>query len=275
MPNPPYWYNQQAFRELPGIAPISRGIEAYLLTYSPDLNEKDILWQFLIAPSRLQFSRSAKYNENTAFADKVSDRQYANTSGSTLTINNLEFHTWIYQKSMRPLVEGVMALMEAKEDTFAPPILSFVMGNRRFGPCVLTDVNWDEFAWLQGEQAGINMSLTLAQIPDPGLRGDAKITESTNQELDETVDGPKPRNPLTDRQRKDASDAAKAYLVENQAKFNSVVAEAIKSSAYFLETDKESGEVKMLDREKKLIGIVGLYNGQEFSDKTSTIPLKE
>lgn len=272
MANPPAWYNQSAFRQLPDARPQLQGLEAYLIKYAPDLDEAQILWQFLVAPSRLQFSRSAKYNENSTFAAKVIDRQYANTSGATLTINNLEFLTWCYKKSMRPLIEGLMTLLEIKEDTFAPPILSFVFGSRRFGPCVLSDVNWDESAWLGGEQASINLNLTLQEIPNPGLKGDAIVTSPSNQSLNEEIDSTNPRNSLTLRQRKEASKAAKEYLEANQDTFNQVVSEAIRSSAYFLETNEESGQVEMLDRDKASIGIVGTWNGQDFSDASNTIP---
>ncbi|HEY9835424.1 MAG TPA: hypothetical protein V6D27_00790 [Vampirovibrionales bacterium] len=232
--------------------------------YSPDLDEEQVAWGFLLAPSSLRFSRTAEYGDLSSFAARVKDRQYSQTTGATLTIPNLAFNTWYYRKSLGPLIDGINLLLEAAldEDKFSPPILAFVMGKRRFAPCVLTEVSWDESAWLGGEPASISMNLTLAEVPSPGLKRDAKAREP-----EDTVPGKEgePRNKLTDRQRKDASDAAKAYLTENKEKYPKTISDKIRANAYFLETNEETGVVEMLDSAKKIIGVVGKYDGEKFT----------
>jgi hypothetical protein len=269
--NPPYYYNQKVFRDLPLAEPQLRGGEAWLMRYSPELDEEQAAWGFLLAPSALRFSRAAEYGEQSSFAAKVRDRQYSQTSGATLAIPNLALMTWYYKKSLMPLIEGINQLLEARveEGQFSPPLLSFVMGRRRFAPCVLSEVSWDESAWLGGEPASVLMNLTLIEIPFPGLKRDA-ITPETGDEIE--MDSTAPRNELTDRQRKEASDAAKKHLQENQQTFIKVVADKIRSNSYFLETNRETGEVSMLDANKDFIGIVGTYNGQDFNPSSSTIP---
>ena len=233
------------------------------MLYSPEIDEEQSAWGFLVNPSILSFSRTAEYGEQSSFAARVRDRQYSQTSGRTLSIQNTPLETWYYKKSLSPLIEGINALMEASTENnqFSPPILSFVMGSRRFAPCVLTQLSWDERAWLGGEPASVNMSMTLEEIPNPGLRKDA-LTPSVNSS----------RSPLTLRQREDASSAAKNYLEENRSSFSKAIASAIDANAYFLETDENSGEVLMLDRDKKEIGVVGVYDGQDFSTDKITIP---
>lgn len=267
---PPIYYNQSVFRDLPKADIPAKADEAWLLLYSPEIDEEQAAWGFLLSPSSLKFSRSAEYGEQSSFAAKVRDRQYSQTSGKTLSIPNIILSTWYYRKSVGPLIDGINTLLEAKEDQFAPPILSFVMGRRRFAPCVLTEISWDETAWLGGDPATVNLSMTLAEIPTPGLKRDAVTPESP--ELGEGETSSSPRNELTDRQRKEASDAAKKYLQDNREKFAKAVDDKIRANAYFLETDPETGIVSMLDSAKDLIGTVGTYNGQDFDPSTSTLP---
>lgn len=268
---PPFYYNQKVFRDLPNAEPQLKGGEAWLMRFSPDLDEEQAAWGFLLSPSALRFSRSAEYGEQSSFAAKVRDRQYSQTSGAILTIPNLAFTTWYYKKSLMPLIDGINRLLEARvEDSqFSPPILSFVMGKRRFAPCVLSEVSWDESAWLGGEPASVSMNLALIEVPFPGLKRDAITPEG---EEESPTDSTTPRNELTDRQRKEASDAAKKHLQDNQQTFAKVVADKIQSNSYFLETHRETGEVSMLDANKDFIGIVGTSNGQDFNPSTSTIP---
>lgn len=257
----PSFYNQEVYNSLPSA--FLNYDRAWLLLYAPELDEKQTAWGFLVNPSILSFSRTAEYGEQSSFAAKIRDRQYSQTSGRTLSIQNIPLEVWYYKKSLAPLINGINALMEAstKNGQFSPPILSFVMGSRRFAPCVLTQLSWDETAWLGGDPASVNLSMTLEEIPNPGLKKDAATPEHS----------PEQRNPLTLRQREEASNAAKQYLKENQTDFSDAIASIIEANAYFLETDENSGEVSMLDRDKNLIGIVGVYDGQKFDPEKNYI----
>ena len=257
---PPSFYNLEVYNSLPS-ASLGEA-SAWLMLYAPELDEEQAVWGFLVNPSILSFSRVADYGEQSSFAAKVRDRQYSQTSGRTLSIQNVPLETWYYKKSLAPLIEGINALMEASTENnqFSPPILSFVMGSRRFGPCVLTQLSWDETAWLGGEPASVNLSMTLEEIPKPGLKRDA-ATQSLQRR----------QSSLTLRQREEGSAAAKEYLEENQGSFRDEIASAIASNAYFLETDEITGEVSMLDRNKDFVGIVGTYDGREFDAAANSL----
>lgn len=256
-------FNAQAYNSLPSA---QKGkAEAVLLEYDISGNTPKALWLFLLNPQSLKFSKSAEYNEIKPLGSKVSELQYTNSSGRSLSISELILQTWYCGKSLRPLLEGVQKLMEAdvKNKKYSPPILKFQMGTREFGPCVLTKLDWDESAWLSGEPASVRLNLELREVPKVTSRGEIekakeKATESAKTTREQQG---KPRLPLTDRQRSDGSIAAKKYLESNINSWTADIQAIIRGSKYKLATNKSSGQVVMTDAAGKKIGVVLVWDG--------------
>lgn len=264
--------NQDAISKLPS-AP-KGWVEAYLIEYSTDLSVEERLWTFFYNPQMLRFSGDAKYNETGTFAAREQNQQFGYSSGLTLEVPRLYLDSYCLGKSLRPLLEGLDELRKAdvKKSKFNPPILSFIWGSRRFSPCVLTRISWDESAWLSGEPARVQMSLTFLQVPKPGALG-AKMTTTTFDADKKALEG-KPRQELTDRQRQDASTKAREWLAANQQTLDSTTQNLVRSNRYKLLTDAKTGDVTMLDLKGQKVGTVGRWDGKTFTDQVSTLPKK-
>ena len=125
-----------------------------------------LAWRFLVNPQSLSFSRSAKYVEAGTPALNSQIMQWTGSTGRTMSISNLLLDTWYEGRSVKPLITGLERLMDARLDKgkFAPPVLSFVWGRRRFSPCVLTEIKIDEAGWLDGEPALAVAEMTLLEV---------------------------------------------------------------------------------------------------------------
>ncbi|MBW4675974.1 MAG: hypothetical protein KME52_18705 [Desmonostoc geniculatum HA4340-LM1] len=263
-------YNDKAYNQLPDASKEGASIEAVLLEYDISGNAAKPLWLFLVNPQSLRFSREAKYTEISPLASQRSEIQYSATTGQTLSIPDLILQTWYCGKSLRPLIEGINLLLEAniKNKKYAPPILKFQWGTREFGPCVLTNIQWEESAWLGGEPASVKLGLELKEVPKAISRGEIEQQKTKNLEAAKTTREKqgKPRLPLTDRQRADASAAAKKYLEVNLRQWLPEVQALILSNRYKLITDADSGLVTMIGAGGKKIGTVLAWT--QFEDES-------
>ncbi|NJR38521.1 MAG: hypothetical protein HC781_06340 [Leptolyngbyaceae cyanobacterium CSU_1_4] len=252
MPSP----NQAAIAAL--TAAQKSHVEAYLIEYSVDPASADRLWTFFLNPSVLSFSGETKYTASDTYAARVQDQQFGNSTGLTLEIANLYLDSYCMGKSLRPLLEGINELRKAdlKNSKFNPPILSFVFGARRFSPCVITRVKWDEAAWLGGEPARAQLSITLMEVPVPGERGVAAIPP----EPEAPTDGSPPQE-LTERQRQDGSTKAKEWLNANVGSLETSLQSIVRTNRYRLSTDAKTGDVTIFDLEGKSLGTVGRWDG--------------
>ncbi len=271
--------NPTAYSKLPSASSGGR-VEAVLLEYDIEGKKEKPLWLFLVNPATLDYQDSAEYSEVSPLASRVKVKQYNASSGAELTISDLLFSTYCLGKSLKPLTEGIQALLKAKteENKFAPPVLMFRWGTKRFGPCVLTDVKWTESAWLGGEAARLKMSLTLEEIPKPLTKAEIEAKQKLKDKADEQKrekDG-KPPIKLTDRQRQEASTKAKEYLKANTKVWAPDIQSAIEKGNYKLSTDADTGDVTMVDVTGKKLGVVLKSLGdkqQSATDKITTIPL--
>ncbi len=258
-------FNDQAYATLPTATNQSKAIAAVLLEYDISGNAPKPLWVFLVNPQSLRFSREAKYTEISPLASQRSEIQYASTTGQTLSIPDLILQTWYCGKSLRPLLEGIQTLIAAdiKNKKYAPPVLKFQMGTREFGPCVLTNVQWEESAWLGGEPASVKLGLELKEVPKAVSRGEIEQQKTKSLETAKVIREKqgKPRLPLTDRQRADASAAAKKYLETNIKQWAADVQAAIRGNKYKLSTDASSGAVTMIGTGGKSVGTVLVWDG--------------
>lgn len=237
-------------------------VEAYLLEYGTDGGQGKRLWSFLYNPQTLRFSGDTVYQSIGAFASRESDQQFAYTNGLVLEVPDIVFESYCLGKSVRPLLEGIDELRKAdiKKSRFNPPILSFLFGSRRFAPCVLTKVSWDESAWLGGEPARVRMNLTFQQIPTPGKLGLNAIAPELKTNALET--------PLTERQQDEAKKKAKEWLKANLNNIDPQLKTRIEEKDYELTVDANTGEVKLKTGDENLNGIVGRWTGKEFQTDT-------
>jgi hypothetical protein len=251
-------------------------VEAYLLEYGVE-EEADRLWTFWLNPSTLRFSGDTKYSPANQFAAREEDFQFGYSTGLTLSIPDLLFEGYWIRKSIRPILEAIDELRKAniKQNKFAPPILSFVWGGRKFSPCVLTSVQWDETAWLTGEPARATMSLSFQQIPEPGKLGLGNIAPEL-ETANDSLPGNKLRNPLTNRQKDDGIAKAAAYLTDNVQRYDDATQAVIKSADLktLLSVTDSTGLVTLKDSKGKDLGVAGQWNGTEFKvESIETLPL--
>jgi hypothetical protein len=258
-------FNPTVYNQLPSASKGGK-VEAILLEYDFNGNQPKPLWTFLVNPQSLKIKNQANYTEIKPLAATGSEIQYQSTDGQTLSISDMDLRTWYYGKSLRPLLEGLNKLLESdiKNQKYSPPILKFKMGSREFGPCVLTQIQWDETAWLGGEPASVKLGLELRQVTKATSRGEIEKRQ-TKLVSDLKKDREKrklPRIPLTDRQRKDASSSAKKYLETNISIFTPDIQTAIRGNQYALSTDKDTGKVKMIGKGGKELGVVLVWDGR-------------
>lgn len=220
------------------------------------------VFPFLANPEQLEWSRTANYAKSGAALTSVQSLQYYNTEGRSLQINDLLLEVWFRRRTVRPLLEKLQALLvpDAQSQQLHPKVLSFVWGSQRFGPCVLTSLNWKETAWLSGEPASATVNLTLVEIPPTD---DDPVTRIYREQPD--AGGEKLDAPLTDRQREEASSEAKKWLNDNAGKLPQSLQERVRSSRYTLSTDAETGIVTLFDEKGTAIGPVGRWDGREWT----------
>ena len=262
-------YHEAILKSLPDATRETKTTKAYLLDYEQTRTQGQYVWAFLTNPQQLEFSRQAKYNEAQTLSAKKTDWQYGYTGGRTLSISDIVLDVWCKGKTIMPLLDGIEALLEAdvSKGKFAPTILSFVFGARRFGPCVLTSVKWTETGWLGGMPAKSLMSITLQEVPDPKTHAylEAKKREALSSKAANKQALGQPRMRLTERQQQEASKQAKAYISKNANKLNMTIQSLIKSASYKLSTDIETGSVTLFNKVGEKILIIGQFDGQKFS----------
>lgn len=261
-------YHQAILNSLPDATRETKTAKAYLFDYNQTA-QGQYLWGFLYNPSTLEFSRSAKYSESQTLSAKKQDLQYGYTGGKTLTINEIVLDSWQQGKTIQPLLDGIEKLLECdiNKKQYSPPILSFVFGSRRFGPCVLTNVKWTETGWLGGAPARATMSLSLLEIPEPMTK---EVIAVRTREIAAAVALAKqqqgqPRMELTQRQSSDVINEAKAWLTANVDKFDPKIVPIIKSKNYTLKIDSKLGLVYMFDSKgNKVRHAVASWDGKKF-----------
>lgn len=241
-------------------------IGAWLAIYDPDPKKaSQPIWQFQYNPSSLKFRTSAEYAEQKTLSGDVPEQQFFTTSGTTLQISQIYLDSYCLGKSLQPLLDGIEALLMAKVDKqqYSPPVLTFIFGTRRFGPCVLTECEWTETAWLSGAPAKAEMSLSFKEVPVDRKTADKAIAPKDSK------DGA-PRIKLTERQRKEGSDKAIANLIApaTLAKLSASVQGTIKSKAYKVSTDENTGDVILYDAKGNKLGAIGRYDGTKLDTST-------
>jgi hypothetical protein len=286
----PYPYNAGAWGQLPEASKNAQGIEAVLLVWNANASIEQPAWLFLINPRSLQYKNQARYSPVGTLASSADYQAYNNTGGRTLTIPDLAFSTWLQGKSLRPLIQGLEALLQAKGSlspdnksfTLAPPILRFRFGSEDFSPCILMDVSYEITAWLGGEPARAKVSLTLKEIPKPLTPAQQ---EARRKERVAAIDAVNRANnvlakPLTARQQDEAKKKAEEYLKANIDVWGADVQAALNSKKYSLSVDPNTGYVSLKDAQGNNLGTVARYDGKDAiaganTTTLSTLPGKQ
>ena len=245
--------------------PASKGlVQAWLMEYKLTA-DGDRLWEFWYPPQTLKFSGQANYTEQATLSAREHDWQFGSSSGLRLEIPNLVLDSYCLGRTVQPLMDGLDELRKAKptEGIFAPPVLLFAFGGRTFGPCVLTNIQWDEVAWLSGEAARLQLSLTLQQIPKPPNAGTPTEPAADTSAAEKERDG-KPRKPLTLRQRQDGSTKAIEWLRANPSALPAQLKAVVTANTFRVSTDTDSGDVRIFAADGTELGTVGRWDGRNF-----------
>lgn len=272
--------NKSAYAELKNEDKAKADIEAVLLEYDIDGKKDKPAWRFLVNPSSLRFSDAAEYDNISPIASSVRHKSYSNATGRTLTIDKILMDCWYQGKNLMPVIEGARALLRAKVDQnqYAPLVLCFSFGTKRFKPCVLMKLDWTESRFLSGNPGRIEMGMVLEEIPAPPTKAELEAKEKKKQDAiaDRREKAGKPRIDLTKRQQENAIAAAREYLLKNRDQFSAEVQGFINLKTYDLTVDPESGDVEMKVGTKKVGTVLRSLGEKAIANKNiTTIPLKE
>jgi hypothetical protein len=272
-------YQQNVLNTLPKVG--RNAVQASLIEYDINGKQEKPLWQFLVNPAQLDFGRSADYGKVSPHASSTPTQHYNHTNATTLSIPDILLYTHCMGRTVKPLIDGINRLMEAtpEKNKFAPPVLMFRWGKFRFGPCVLTNIKWTTRAVLDGDPANVKLSLDFELIAKPKTKAEleAKARIKTSEAAKKRTKEGKPALPLTDRQRKEASDKAKEFLKTNLKAWSPDIQSAIEKNNYKLATNADTGDVTMSVNDQP-IGVVLRSLGDancKADAKSTTVPLAQ
>ena len=277
----PLGYNKTAWKSLPQVSKnqIDGEIEAVLLDYNTLGAQESIVYVFLINPCQVDFgSYTADYTEVATLANKTPHQSFNYSTEGTLVINDMILSSYCFGKSLRPIIEGAIALTKADTDNniYAPKILSFRMGTERFEPCVMQQVKYNRDTSLGGEAAKITMSMTLLKVPKPitKFQQEASEQKKRNDTASSNIKKGSPPLPLSVREQNDLKVAAKEYIVKMLPRLDpSLIVSPLKSGKYEIKIDKTSGTASFysngVDR-----GIIVQSNGKKIVGGQGTTSLK-
>jgi hypothetical protein len=205
----------------------------------------------LYNPESKSFSRSANYSPAATGGTAIQQQNYTGGSGRTLSLPNLLLDSFCAGRSLRNLIESLEKLLLPTAPGLTPPIVSFTWGSDVFSPAVVSEMSWEETAWLSGEPAMARVNLTLIQLPPE----DSPATLST---------APTGEVSLTDRQRATAVTEADKWLRANLSRLKPDIKSAVSANRFkFLTTT--AGTVTITDVAGKALGTVGTWDGYTFT----------
>jgi hypothetical protein len=238
--------------------------------------EDQRVFEFLINPEAKRFSRKANYSPAITASTSTPAQNYLYTEGRTLTLNSLLMDTYLYKKSLRSAIESLESLLVAdtQNKQWHPKVVYFVWGTEKFGPCVLTDLSWEESSWLGGEPAIIRLDMTLLQVPNPDNQP-KEVSPVINPNLvalgssSTATTSLVPIN-LTDRQKAEASKKAEKFLRANLTKvITPELKQKVQSNQYKWKTESD-GKVYFVSPNASDL-LVGVWNGTAFDTSAGTL----
>ncbi len=123
-------------------------------------------WSFLAQPTEILYERNSNYSTSNSVGTLPS-LPYGNTDGWTCSIANLPLNTFWQGRSLSSYIDSLAAFGLPDANSFSPPVLAFIWGQRRFSPCVMTRFSKTEKLWFpNGDLAECAISFTLVEVPE-------------------------------------------------------------------------------------------------------------
>lgn len=144
------------------------GKDAGIIGVDPSLK----IWQFLYNPQSITIDVKADYAESNTWGatdDGQSGQSvlWQRNRNPTMRLDEVVLNGFIHGKKVAQLEEGLFALLMSRDGPgqIQPTVWEFVWGKRRFGPCIINDIQVVEKQWEAGEVLTATVSFTLTQIP--------------------------------------------------------------------------------------------------------------
>jgi hypothetical protein len=277
----PFGYNRTAWQSLPEVPKnqIDEDIEAVLLDYNTLGAGESVVYVFLLNPCQIDFGPyTADYTEIPTLSNKTAHQAFNHSGEGTLVISDMMLSSYCFGKSLRPIIEGAIALTKAdtENNIYAPKILSFRMGTERFEPCVLQQVKYNRDTSLGGEAAKITMSMTLLKVPKPitAFQQEASDQKKRNDVVSSNISKGSPPLPLSAREQNDLMKSAKEYITKMLPRLDqSGIVSQFKSGNYEIKIDKTTGTASFysngVDR-----GVIVQSSGKKIVGGQGTTSLK-
>jgi hypothetical protein len=160
---------------LPSITPSNLGVtyNANPGTPSQTPQANQAVWQFLFNPEELQLESGPDYNraETWGVSDPENSGQplsWRSNKNRKLTFGKVLLTGYVLGRRVDSLEKGLQQLFMARSGPGmdGPPVLEFVWGVRKFGPCVIQNVRVRERAWDAGVLVNAEVSFDLEQVPE-------------------------------------------------------------------------------------------------------------
>lgn len=130
------------------------------------------IWQFLYNPQSITIDVKADYAESNTWGatdDGQSGQSvlWQRNKNPVMRLDEVVLNGFIHGKKVAQLEEGLFALLMSRDGPgqIEPTVWEFVWGRRRFGPCIINDIQVVEKQWEAGEVLTATVSFTLTQIP--------------------------------------------------------------------------------------------------------------
>jgi hypothetical protein len=223
------------------------------------ISSDGVTFEFQYNPPTIKTSRSAKLAAADVGGTGVQRQQWVNSDGGTMTLSDLLLDGYNLGKSVAPAIEQLNQLLEASAaDPADSPDVTFVWGERTFGPAKLSDLSIDESLFLAGKAAQASVSITLVRTaPKDSGAAAAKVTAQAA-----AVAAAQAVN-LTQRQRIDARMAADEFLKANASQLPERLRNAYRAKNFSWRTTTE-GVVTVLSGGQPL-ATVGTWDGFKFT----------
>lgn len=119
-------------------------------------------------PSEIERSGGAPSYQETGTPQR--DGQpliYTGNSNEELRLSRLIWDKYLQKESVNADLGNLRSMAHPSEPGVSPPLVSFVLGSKTFGPAVISDFSWTEQRWVEsGEPSRAFVSLTLRRVPE-------------------------------------------------------------------------------------------------------------
>lgn len=146
----------------------SEGKDAGISGIDPSLK----VWQFLYNPQSITIDVKADYSESNTWGatdDGQSGQSviWQRNRNPVMRLDEIVLNGYIHGKKVGQLEEGLFALLMSRDGPgqIQPTVWEFVWGRRRFGPCIINNIQVVEKQWEAGEVLTATVSFELTQIP--------------------------------------------------------------------------------------------------------------